>query len=135
MSDIDLVVRNIEHLTVSLSKLSKLNERLKALDRLQTRLIGLETVFSKYPELNIDEVKDALVKVLENPRLTNAQRVAVLAKNIETFRRKGFLKTRRDRDLVKLGLMILMLPEPTPVTALIGLSLVAAGMMHKNMRK
>lgn len=135
MNDIDHVARSIENLTSSLFKLSELDERLKALDRVQTRLKGLETFFSNYPELNVDEVKNALVKVLEDPRLTNAQRVALLAKNIKALRRRGIVKTRRDRGLVKLGLMILMIPEPTPVTALIGLSLIAAGMMHRSLRK
>lgn len=135
MNDVDHLAGNIKHLTSNLSKLFALDARLKALDRLQTRLTELETFFLKYPELNIDEFKNAVVKVLEDPKLTNAQRVALLARNIEASRRRDALKTRRDEDLVKLGLMLLMIPEPTQISDLIGLSLIAAGVIHKSLRK
>ncbi|MBS7612032.1 hypothetical protein KEJ27_07520 [Candidatus Bathyarchaeota archaeon] len=131
MSELDSIIRSFENLSKNISKIQKVENKLKALDKLQKNLDSFEVICRKYPELRIDELKETLLEALEKPNLTRAQRVAILAKNIEALANKGALNVRGPRDLEMIGLALILLPEPTGISDIIGLSFIAASLLLK----
>lgn len=131
MSELDSIIKSFENLSKNISKIQEVENKLKALDKLQKNLDSFEAICRKYPELRIEELKEAFLDVLEKPNLTRAQRVAILAKNIETLANKGALNVKGPRDLEMIGLGLILFPEPTGISDVIGLSFIAAGLLLK----
>ncbi len=129
MSELDGIIKSFEKLSKNLSRIQEFESKLKAIDKLQKNMEIFEGICRRYPELRIEELKDAFLEVLENPSLTRAQRVAILAKNIETLASKGALNVRGPKDLEAIGLALIVLPEPTGISDIIGLSFIAAGLL------
>jgi hypothetical protein len=134
MSELDGIIRNFENLSKNLSKIQKLESKLKAIDKLQKNMEVFEGICRRYPELRIEELKDTFLEVLENPNLTRAQRVAILAKNIEVLANKGTLNVKGPKDLEMIGLALLLFPEPTGISDIIGLSFIAAGLLLRKFK-
>ncbi len=131
MSELDSIIRSFENLSRNISKVQEVENKLKALDKLQKNLDSFEAICRKYPELRIDELKEAFLEVLEKPNLTSAQRVVILAKNIEVLANKGALNVRGPKGLEMIGLALILFPEPTGISDIIGLSFIAASLLLK----
>lgn len=131
MSELDDIVKSFDKLSKNLSKLQQVDTKLKALDKLQKNISCFEEICRRYPELRIDELKEAVLDALEKPNLTRAQKVAILAENIEVLAKKGALNVRGPRDLEMIGLALLLFPEPTGISDILGLAFIAAGLLLK----
>ncbi|MEM1569418.1 MAG: hypothetical protein QXL27_05010 [Candidatus Bathyarchaeia archaeon] len=131
MSEFDDIVKSFENLSKSLNRLQEIDNKLKTLDKLQRNISSFEEICRRYPELRIDELKEAVLDALEKPNLTRAQRVVILAKNVEVLAKKGALNVRGPRDLEVIGLALLLFPEPTGISDVIGLAFIAAGLLLK----
>lgn len=129
MSELDSIIKSFENLSKNISKVQEFENSLKALDKLQKNLDSFEVICRKYPELRIDELKEAFLEVLEKPNLTRAQRVAILAEKIKVLANKGTLNVKGPRDLEAIGLAFILFPEPTGISDVIGLSFIAAGLL------
>jgi hypothetical protein len=134
MSELDGIIKSFEKLSKNLSRIQEFESKLKAIDKLQKNMEIFEGICRRYPELRIEELKDTFLEVLENPSLTHAQRVAILAKNIETLASKGTLNVRGPKDLEMIGLALLLFPEPTGISDIIGLSFIAAGLLLRKVK-
>ena len=134
MSELDGIIKSFEKLSKNLSRIQEFESKLKAIDKLQKNMEIFEGICRRYPELRIEELKDTFLEVLENPSLTHAQRVAILAKNIETLASKGTLNVRGPKDLEMIGLALLLFPEPTGVSDIIGLSFIATGLLLRKVK-
>jgi len=134
MSELDGIIKSFENFSKNLSRIQELEGKLKAIDKLQKNMEIFEGICRRYPELRIEELKDAFLEVLKNPNLTRAQRVATLAKNIEILANKGALNVKGPKDLEMIGLALLILPEPTGISDIIGLSFIAAGLLLRKVK-
>jgi hypothetical protein len=126
MSELGGIIKSFEKLSKNLSRIQEFESKLKAIDKLQKNMEIFEGICRRYTELRIEE--------LENPSLTHAQRVAILAKNIETLASKGTLNVRGPKDLEMIGLALLLFPEPTGISDIIGLSFIAAGLLLRKVK-
>jgi len=134
MSELDGIIKSFENFSKNLSRIQELEGKLKAIDKLQKNMEIFEGICRRYPELRIEELKDAFLEVLKNPNLTRAQRVATLAKNIEILANKGALNVKGPKDLEMIGLALIILPEPTGISDIIGLSFIAAGLLLRKVK-
>lgn len=131
MNEFDDIIKSFEKFSKNLSKIESVESKLKVLDKFQKNLACFEEICRKYPELRIDELKEVILDVLERHDLTRAQKVAILAKNIELLTSKGSLNVKGPKDLEMIGLALLFFPEPTGISDVIGLAFIAAGLLLK----
>lgn len=84
--------------------------------------------------MKIEEIKNAVSALNElgesHRDMLNAMNGAV--KELKTT--KKLWKTGNDSKLIKLGLALIVFPEPTPISETVGACFVAAGMIQKGVR-
>jgi hypothetical protein len=84
--------------------------------------------------MNIEEIKNAVSVLNElsesNRYMLNAMNGAVK----ELKATKKLWKSGNESKLIKLGLALIVFPEPTPISETVGACFVAAGMIQKGVR-
>ena len=131
MRDVEEAVSYLERLSRLEARLHhpELDARLTRIEGLDSSLRKLEAAMSLHPRAEVLELREALMDVLKDPRMDRAQKATEIARRIEMLKKKGVINVRGNRDLVGLGLLLIAIPEPTMISDVIGLCMVAAGMM------
>jgi len=137
MSDVDELISHLERLSRLEARLPRreLDMKLARVERLDASLRKLEAAMSLHPRAELLELRAALMDVLKDPRMDRAQKAAEIARRVEALKKKGAIDVKSHRDLVGLGLLLIAIPEPTMISDVIGLCMVAAGMMLEAERK
>ncbi len=131
MSDVEEMISRLERLSRLEAKLhhAELDAKLERIESLGSSLKKLEAAMSLHPRAEVLELRTAMMQVLKDPRMDRAQKAAAIAQQIEALKKKGVIDVKSHRDLVGLGLLLIAIPEPTMLSDVVGLCMVAAGMM------
>lgn len=136
-SDVEETIAYLERLSRLQTRLQtpELTARMDRIEKLDESLRKLQAAMSLHPRAEVVELRAAMMDVLRDPRLDRAQKAAAIAQQIEVLKEKGVINVTSHRDLVGLGLLLIAIPEPTMISDVIGLCMVAAGMMLEAKKK
>ncbi|MEM3018960.1 MAG: hypothetical protein QXO92_01770 [Candidatus Bathyarchaeia archaeon] len=108
---------------------------LRSLDRLHEAMEKLDIFVTRQNLARIAEFRASILSVARDPRLDKAQKVAQMASQIEMLEKEGIIKIKEQRSLIGLGMLLIAIPEPTMVSDVLGLMLVAMGMVLEKRRR
>ncbi|MEM3046910.1 MAG: hypothetical protein QW057_07515 [Candidatus Bathyarchaeia archaeon] len=137
MADLDEVISHLERLSRLEARLHtpELERRLAQAERLDASLRKLEAAMLSHPRAEILELRATMMEVLKDPTMDRAQKAAAIARRIEVLKKRGVIDIKSHRDLVGLGLLLIAVPEPTMISDVIGLCMIAAGMLLEAERR
>jgi hypothetical protein len=107
----------------------------KTLNRLQEVMEKLDILVSKESMARIAEFRESILSVARDPRLDKAHKVARMASQIEMLEKEGVIKLKEQTGLMSLGMLLIAIPEPTMVSDVLGLMLVAMAIVLQKRKR
>ncbi|MBS7609332.1 hypothetical protein KEJ36_00795 [Candidatus Bathyarchaeota archaeon] len=137
LSQLDHAISNMERTYRLMEMRNKWIEEmdLRSLDRLQEAMEKLDIFVTRQNLARIAEFRASILSVARDPRLNKAQKVVQMASQIEMLEKEGVIKIKEQTSLISLGMLLIAIPEPTMVSDVLGLMLVAMGMVLEKRRR